>query len=169
MKTLFYGLFLAMVGTAVTSSAQAPMPNVPPKTTVAHSLAWDASTTPNVVYVVRRGVASGKYDEMVVLPGLAYVWTNAPAAATNYYVVSSRDSTGLESVYSNERSVEPRARPDAPGLMTAVPITVWIERKESDGQWVKVATVGQFYDLAQNSQKQYRPGIMIGPPSKVLP
>ncbi len=100
---------------------------------------------------------------------LSYVWTNAPAAATNYYVVSARDSTGLESVYSNEKSVEPKARPDAPNLMTAVPVTVWLERKEDDGEWVKVTTIGQFYDLAQHGGKQYRPGILIGSPVKVLP
>lgn len=96
--------------------------------------------------MVRRGIAPGKYDEMVNLPGLSYVWANAPASVANYYAVTSRDATGLESEYSNELRVLPTPRPTAPNLKTAVPVTVEIKRRrgfERGAYFANIRTISE--------------------------
>lgn len=152
-------------------SAQAPMPNVPPKNTVVHELAWDASPTPDVTYVLRRGVAPGKYDEMVELAGLTYRWTNSAANAerTNYYVVSAKSKAGVESVPSNEVKVEPTPRPQPPNLRTAVPITVEIYRREPGQLWAKALTLGPFMDRADKPAEEFSAVIRVGKAEQMLP
>lgn len=166
MKTIasIFVLFAAFC-----ASAQVPVPNVPPRTNTAHSLAWDASPTPNVTYVLRRGIAPGKYDEMVNITGTTHTWSNAPASLTNYYVVTARDASGMESDFSNELRVDPRPRPVAPNLKTAVPVTVQIYRGAPGGMRAHVLTVGPFYDEASKVSEQYSASVHIGPPIKLLP
>ena len=135
MKTLT-SLYLAVCRGA---SAQTPMPNVQPKTNLNVELAWEASTTPGVTYVIRRGIAPGVYLEMVEISGLAHTWAKAPANLTNYFVVSAKNAAG-ESDLSNELKLEPRARPNAPNLKTAVPITVQFFRGDK-----MALEVGPFY------------------------
>lgn len=166
MKTL---LLIASCLWPLASFAQVPVPNVPPKTNVNHQLAWDKSPTVGVTYVLRRGVQSGVYLEMVETPALAYTWTNAPANVTNFYVVTAKDTNGIESVYSNELRVEPTPRPVAPNLRTAVPVTVEIYRREPGQLWAKAITVGPFYDQADKPAEEFSAVVRVGKPIQLLP
>jgi hypothetical protein len=73
------------------------------------NLSWTASTTSTVVgYNVYRGTISGgpyavKLNSAVV-PGTAYTDTAVQAGQTYFYVVTAVDSSGAESVYSNQAS-----------------------------------------------------------------
>lgn len=159
---------LALIA-ALGASAQAPQPNAAPKTTVHHQLAWDASTTSGVTYILRRGIQPGVYVEMVEVAALTYNWTNAPAKLTNYYVVSSKIPNGLESDYSNEIRVEPTPRPAAPNLRTAVPVTVELYRREPGQLWAKAITVGPFYDDANKPAEEFSAVVRVGKPIQLLP
>jgi hypothetical protein len=167
MKHLHAILFVLFA--AFCSPAQVPMPNVAPRTNIAHSIAWDASPTPGVTYVLRRGIAPGKYDEMVNVSGLNYTWATAPAALTNYYVVTAKDANGWESDYSNELRVDPRQRPAAPNLKTAVPITVEIRRRAPGQEWASVLTLGPFYEPADQSAEELSAVVKVGKPIQLLP
>jgi hypothetical protein len=69
-------------------------------------LSWNASTTPTVVgYNVYRGtVSGGPYQRInaVLVSGTTYRDTAVQAGMTYYYVTSSVDASGAESVFSNE-------------------------------------------------------------------
>lgn len=172
MKTLWIIAVALVAGfVAIDAHAQAPVPNVPAKRTIVHPLAWDASPTPAVTYVLRRGPAPGKYDEMVELPGLTYHWTNSPAQAdrTNYYVVASKNASGVESDPSNEIKVEPIQRPAPPNLRTAVPITVEIYRREPGQLWAKAITLGPFLDRADKPAEEFSAVVRVGKPEPLLP
>lgn len=160
---------VALISSVTLVTAQAPMPNTAPKTTVNHQLAWDASTTAGVTYVLRRGVQPGVYLEMVELSALTYTWTNAPAKATNYYAVTAKGANGLESDYSNELRIEPTPRPAAPNLRTAVPVTVEIYRREPGKLWAKAITVGPFYDQADKPAEEFSALVRVGKPIQMLP
>lgn len=111
MKTITPILFVLFA--AFCSSAQVPVPNVPPKlqsATINITLAWDASPSSNVTKtVVRRGNASGTYTEMVELPAsqLTYTWPNADAFTSSFFVVTAKNAAGEESAYSNEVEYRP--------------------------------------------------------------
>lgn len=176
MKTVLLSLLLLFQ--VVVAEAQAPLPNVPPKGTKAIQVWWDASPTPGVSYVLRRGVASGRYDDMVLLPPgtLTYVWTNAPSTATNFFVVTAKLSgmnNGVpfeeESPYSNEVAAAPRVPVEAPNLRSAVPITVSIFRGQPGQMWAKVIDVGPFYDEALKTNELYEARVKIGAAVKLLP
>lgn len=160
--------YLLYLLTAIPTFGQVPIPNVLPKTNVNYQLAWDASTTSGVTYVVRRGTASGKYDEMVATGALSYTWSNAPAKMTNYFVVSAKNASSVESDYSNELRIEPLSRPEAPNLRTAVPITVKIQERNKDGEWVDSMQVGPFYRVTLDNSN-FRSTMVIGQPVNLLP
>src|SRR5271170_7872312 len=88
---------LAGTGTAVQQ--------VPPSV----ALAWDASKSSGVIgYNVYRGTASGGPDTKLTpsaIPGTQYTDTTVEAGHIYYYVVTSVDSSGVESGYSNQVSV----------------------------------------------------------------
>jgi hypothetical protein len=70
-------------------------------------LGWAASGSPVVGYRVHRGITTGgPYPNYTSdpLPTLDYIDTSAEPGATYYYVVTSIDSSGTESAYSNEVS-----------------------------------------------------------------
>jgi hypothetical protein len=70
-------------------------------------LGWAPSPSPVVGYRVHRGVTKGgPYPDYTSdpVPALDYVDTSVATGATYYYVVTSIDSTGAESAYSNEVS-----------------------------------------------------------------
>jgi Abnormal spindle-like microcephaly-assoc'd, ASPM-SPD-2-Hydin len=88
-----------MVGTSGTGTAP-----------VAHSvsLSWVASTSTVVGYNIYRGsVSGGPYTVLNSAPnaGLTYTDTTVTAGQTYYYVVTAVNSSGMESVQSNEASV----------------------------------------------------------------
>jgi len=165
MKLVTILLALATTG----AMAQAPVPNVAPKTTVNHQLAWDASATANVTYVLRRGIQPGVYSEMVEVNGLTYTWAGAPNTVTNYYVVTAKATNGLESAYSNELKIEPQQRPAAPNLRTAVPVTVEIYRREPGQLWAKAITLGPFYDKVDKPAEEFSAIVRVGKPIQLLP
>jgi hypothetical protein len=69
------------------------------------SLSWTSSKTTGVVgYNVYRGtVSGGPYAQVGSLgSGLTYMDTGVSAGQTYYYVVTAVDSTGTESVFSNQ-------------------------------------------------------------------
>ncbi len=74
--------------------------------TVQHSvsLAWHASTSAVVGYNVFRGTQSGGPYQAInssLVPATDYTDNSVAAGATYYYVLTSVNSEGLESVYSN--------------------------------------------------------------------
>lgn len=166
MTQLKITLFVLLV--AIGATAQ-PVPNAAPKTTVHHQLAWDASTTPGVSYILRRGIQPGVYVEMVEVSALTYTWTNAPAKLTNYYAVTAKAANGLESDFSNEIRVDPTPRPAAPNLRTAVPVTVELYRREPGQLWAKAITVGPFYDDANKPAEEFSAVVRVGKPIQLLP
>jgi hypothetical protein len=67
------------------------------------SLSWAASTGVTGYNVYRGGVSGGPYAQVTSLDtGLAYTDSAVSAGQTYYYVVTSVDSTGTESTYSNQ-------------------------------------------------------------------
>lgn len=161
--------FLFLLCAAFCASAQVPVPNIPPRTNASHELSWAASPTPNVTYILRRGIVPGIWQEMVEVKGLSYIWTNAPARLTNYYVLAAKDSFAEEGELSNVLKVEPRPRPITPELKTAVPVTVEIYRREPGQLWAKAITVGPFYDRADRPAEEFSAVMKIGPPIQLLP
>jgi hypothetical protein len=100
-----------LVGTGVTASAaaktaQMAATSAATTTTAAQAkLSWNASTSPVTGYKVYRGtVSGGPYSTVTSSPisALTYTDTNVVAGTTYYYVVTSVNSSGVESVYSNE-------------------------------------------------------------------
>jgi fibronectin type 3 domain-containing protein len=72
------------------------------------TLSWQASTTSNVTYNVYFGtISGGPYTRVNSSPitGLTYQDLGAIAGNTYYYVATAVDSSGNESVYSNEIKV----------------------------------------------------------------
>jgi Abnormal spindle-like microcephaly-assoc'd, ASPM-SPD-2-Hydin/Cep192 domain 4 len=71
------------------------------------SLSWGASTSSVAGYVVyRSNVSGGPYTGLNSSPvtSLSYTDTSVTAGSTYYYVVTSEDSSGVQSVYSNQVS-----------------------------------------------------------------
>jgi len=70
------------------------------------ALAWDPSPSPGVVgYKVHYGSISGTYTQIIDVGNVTNtVVTNLVVGTTNYFAVTSYDSTGLESQPSNEIS-----------------------------------------------------------------
>jgi fibronectin type 3 domain-containing protein len=68
------------------------------------ALTWVASTTPNVSYKIYRGAASGGPFTFLSSAGTTTNFndTNVQSGITYYYVVTAVDSSGNESVYSNQ-------------------------------------------------------------------
>jgi hypothetical protein len=75
---------------------------ITPKTA---TLTWVASTTPGVSYNVYRGTTSGgPYTKLNASPitGLTYVDSTVQSGQTYYFVVRAVNSSGTESVNSNQ-------------------------------------------------------------------
>jgi Cep192 domain 4 len=71
------------------------------------ALSWGASTSTVAGYYVFRGSTSGGPYSQVnssVVTSLGYTDSSVTAGTTYYYVVTSVDSTGMQSVYSNQVS-----------------------------------------------------------------
>jgi len=69
------------------------------------SLSWDASTSQVAGYNVYRGsLSGGPYSKInsTLDPSTAYTDSNVAAGQTYYYVTTAVDSSGQESVYSNQ-------------------------------------------------------------------
>jgi Abnormal spindle-like microcephaly-assoc'd, ASPM-SPD-2-Hydin len=70
-------------------------------------LGWSASTSPVTGYFVYRGnISGGPYTRVTGSPvnSLAFTDASVNLGTTYYYVVTAVDSTGSESVFSNETS-----------------------------------------------------------------
>jgi hypothetical protein len=100
-----------MTGTiTVTSNAATPTTTIAVTgagvKTHSATLTWNASTSPNVTgYNAYRGtVSGGPYTRLnaQLIPALTYQDTTVQAGVTYYYVATAVDSTGAESVDSNE-------------------------------------------------------------------
>ena len=70
------------------------------------TLNWEASTSAVVGYYAYRGTTSGgpysKLNPNSIDPNTSYVDTTVTNGQTYYYVVTSVDSSGLESTYSTQ-------------------------------------------------------------------
>jgi fibronectin type 3 domain-containing protein len=75
-------------------------------TTYSVALTWTASTSTVVGYYVYRSTTSGtgyaKLNASSAATGLTYTDTTVQNATTYYYVTTAVDSSGTESLYSNE-------------------------------------------------------------------
>jgi hypothetical protein len=102
----------AISATITVSGSSGPLGALPVRGTglqaLAHSvdIGWTASSTPGVVRynVYRSTVAGGPYTAIGNATGTAFTDLNVTAGATYFYVVTSVDSSGIESVVSGERS-----------------------------------------------------------------
>lgn len=101
---------LSMTGDGVTSSSNpspspTPVPPTPPATQHKVSLTWNASTSKVIGYRVYRSETSGgSYNALngTAITALNYSDDSVSSGTTYYYVVTSVDSSGAESVYSNQ-------------------------------------------------------------------
>jgi Abnormal spindle-like microcephaly-assoc'd, ASPM-SPD-2-Hydin len=97
---------LSMTGDGVTSSSNpSPVPPTPPATNHKVSLTWNASTSKVIGYRVYRSESSGgSYNALngTAITALNYSDDSVASGTTYYYVVTSVDSSGAESVYSNQ-------------------------------------------------------------------
>jgi hypothetical protein len=67
------------------------------------SLAWDASTSPNIIgYKIYRGTASGSYDSPILIGNQTSYTVTGLTAATYYFSVTAVNASGEESGFSNE-------------------------------------------------------------------
>ncbi len=89
------------------TSLQVSSAGVPPHSV---QLSWSASTSPNVAaYNIYRGTSSaGPFEKITPAPvsDTTYSDTTVVAGGTYYYAVTSVDSSGQESAYSNVAEVE---------------------------------------------------------------
>jgi len=68
---------------------------------------WNASTsTVSGYYIYRNTLSGGTYVRINSSPvvGLNYIDSTVQSGTTYYYVITAVDSTGVESVYSNQVS-----------------------------------------------------------------
>ena len=68
-------------------------------------LSWDASTSPVAGYHVYRGTVSGgpyAVQTASAIAALDFTDSSVAAGTTYYYVVTSIDTSGVESAYSNQ-------------------------------------------------------------------
>jgi hypothetical protein len=98
---------LGLSGSGVTSTSSSPTPSPTPAPT-AHTvhLSWAPSSSAVVGYRVYRGqVSGGPYPNAVTsVDALSFDDTTVADGNTYYYVVTSVDSAGEESAYSNQAS-----------------------------------------------------------------
>lgn len=111
---VFRVLALALIGMALCASSASAQSS--------HSvtLTWTASTSLNVTYNVYRGtVSGGPYSKLNTAPitVLTYV-DSANIVTTYYYVCTAVNSSGIESVNSNEVSGGVPNPPTALGAVT---------------------------------------------------
>jgi Abnormal spindle-like microcephaly-assoc'd, ASPM-SPD-2-Hydin len=97
---------LSLAGTGVTSSN----PNPPPPNPTAHSvhLSWAPSSSSVTGYHVYRGqVSGGPYSSASSsVDALSFDDNSVADGTTYYYVVTSVDSSGVESAYSNQATAQ---------------------------------------------------------------
>ncbi len=101
---------LSMSGSGVAATTTPPPTNPPPTTPPAQhtvALTWNASTSTVVGYRIYRSETSGGSYTVLngsALSALSYTDSTVASGTTYYYVVTSVDSAGTESVYSNQVS-----------------------------------------------------------------
>jgi hypothetical protein len=99
---------LSMTGDGVTSNSNpSPTPEPPTQPAAKHKVAltWNASTSKVIGYRVYRSESSGgSYNALngTAITALDYSDDSVSSGSTYYYVVTSVDSSGAESVYSNQ-------------------------------------------------------------------
>jgi fibronectin type 3 domain-containing protein len=77
-------------------------PLAAPKKLVSITLAWNASTSPNIAhYTVYSGGSSGSYSTTVQTTNL-FLKVGVSGGNPYYFAVTATDTIGLESVFSNE-------------------------------------------------------------------
>lgn len=171
MKCL--GILTLLTLSSLVGLSQPILPSTPLKTNINITLAWDLSPSTNVVgYILRRGVRSGQYDQMMVIPSATAttaVWTNAPSNVTNYFMATAYTASGLESDPSNEVGLVMERRPLSPQLRTAVPITVFIESKGENGMWATRHVLGPFYTLTETGHEEFRTRLAVTSAVEVMP
>jgi len=92
-------------GVSATTTPTPPPPPPPPPTQYTVHLTWDASSSAVVGYRVYRSTTSGtSYSPLFSTPlnALTYSDSTVTDSSTYYYVVTSVDSDGVESTYSNQ-------------------------------------------------------------------
>jgi hypothetical protein len=91
---------------ALTVTPQATPTSVNPSSTSTAALTWNPSASTNVAgYKVYMGTVSGGYGSSVNVGKVtSYTMSNLGVGSTYYFAVTSFDSTGLESGFSNEVS-----------------------------------------------------------------
>jgi hypothetical protein len=102
---------LALSGTGANPSNPTPPPNPPaPPTPTAHKvdLNWDASKSQVIGYIVYRGETSGgPFNPLfgTATPNLSYQDASVSDSTTYYYVVTSVEADGTQSIHSNQVTV----------------------------------------------------------------
>jgi hypothetical protein len=173
MKCTLISICLILSSLAALAQPSLPVPSVPFKTNQNVELTWDASPTLTVsYYLIRRGVRSGVYDQMIRVDGrltTSLTWSNAPTSVTNYFVASAVNTSGLESDPSNELAVTMERKPISPIMRTAVPVTAYIESDKGDGNWRLRAAVGPYYVVTESTNENFRVRLAVGDTIPVFP
>lgn len=131
MKIMLLLPWCLLVGGCVSPAFKPPTPSTPPlpssavrksavskalTVTPSVTLAWDASTTTNVIaYRLYQGPASMVYTNAIDVGNvLTYQVTNFARGTTIFYSATALDSNGLESAHSNEVSYSAPTNPAPP-------------------------------------------------------
>ncbi|MGB7434828.1 MAG: choice-of-anchor D domain-containing protein [Candidatus Acidiferrum sp.] len=96
---------LSMSGDGVNPGSSSPTPAPVPTSQHTVDLSWSASSSQVIGYRVYRSETSGgSYSALngTAITALAYADSTVASGTTYYYVVTSVDSAGTESVYSNQ-------------------------------------------------------------------
>lgn len=122
------------------------------------TVAWDPPTSTNVIVGYRvfyRTSTNIAYGPFQITGGLQHTITNL-AAGTNYFiVVAAVDSSGLQSVYSEQvESTTPTPNVPNPPTNLRVITNSLQSSLSTDGPWMTVAS--STYDVPTNETKFYR-------------
>jgi hypothetical protein len=133
------------------------------------SLAWNASSSPNITaYTVSYGTASGNHP-IVLNAGTALTMTvpNLVAGTRYYFVVTARDSSGIESDPSNEISYTPSSNPLPNVLPTLDPIGNRTLNEDAGQQAVSLTGItpglGDLLQVLSVTASSSNPGLIPNP------
>lgn len=171
MKNILCLLFLSW---SLSLTAAPVLPATPPRTNVVLLIEWSPPTdlTGITGYIIRHGTEPGVVTDQMLVTGPTSTntyWSNVVIGVTHYFVASSVNSAGLESVPSNTAEFN-MAQPAPPQLKQIVPMVVMIEsRPAASDPWVERLRFSPFNALAALPGEQFRVKMVVSPPEPLLP
>lgn len=125
---------------------------------VSITVVWDPPTSTNVIVGYRvfyRTSTNLAYGPFQITSGLQHTITNLVAGTNYFIVVAAVDSSGLQSVYSEQvESTTPTPNVPNPPTNLRVITNSLQSSLSTDGPWMTVAS--SIYDVPTNESKFYR-------------